>query len=394
MGLVDYSDSEDDEPEPAVIAGPSTASAASPAVASAPPPPAPRNDHQQGEPTAKRARKNIDLSALLKKNAAEIDMDDASKLPPGFFDSKPREQDAGEADGSTAPKKGWAALSAMLPPPKNAPKTGKSSVASLYDRAKPLHRKPDPASSSSTSAAVSDAVGSSASSCGSSACSTVSGAYGGGASSAPGGGGVVEEDEDEEGEDVGIGLGGGGLGLPQPTSAELLPRLRLGLYDQAAQSAPKAADTSRPSDTESTYSAGPCLTYEVPAGPSLGPASGPYPGLDDGAGAYAEAPAYYEGMDEGNTVSVSHDDLRKAMGAQKQYDFMVPPPKEDVKIASTAWNRQTGSLEQRYQASSTQKRKHQINALAADAAVRSAEVLARGSKGLKSKRETAAKYGW
>ena len=36
----------------------------------------------------------------------------------------------------------------------------------------------------------------------------------------------------------------------------------------------------------------------------------------------------------------------------------------------------------------------QINSLAADAKMRAAEVSARGSKGLKSKKETAAKYGW
>ena len=51
-------------------------------------------------------------------------------------------------------------------------------------------------------------------------------------------------------------------------------------------------------------------------------------------------------------------------------------------------------MEQQYQANSQQKRKHQINSLAADAMARSSEIAARGSKGMKSKKETAAKYGW
>ena len=72
----------------------------------------------------------------------------------------------------------------------------------------------------------------------------------------------------------------------------------------------------------------------------------------------------------------------------------MPPPKDEVKISATFWNRASGGMEQQYQANSQQKRKHQINSLAADAMARSSEIAARGSKGMKSKKETAAKYGW
>ena len=93
-------------------------------------------------------------------------------------------------------------------------------------------------------------------------------------------------------------------------------------------------------------------------------------------------------------VQVSQDALKKALGAQKQYEFTIPAPPAEVKVAATFWNRSTGGYEQQYQASSLQKRKHQINSLAADAKMRAVEVSARGSKGMKSKKETAAKYGW
>ena len=68
--------------------------------------------------------------------------------------------------------------------------------------------------------------------------------------------------------------------------------------------------------------------------------------------------------------------------------------RQDVKIAATFWSRTSGAVEQQYKASSLQKRKHQINSLAADAMAKQSEVAARSSKGMKSKKETAAKYGW
>lgn len=128
------------------------------------------------------------------------------------------------------------------------------------------------------------------------------------------------------------------------------------------------------------------LTYDVPVGPALGPST------DDGVfGGYEEI----EGVDlsAGSVIDVSQADLRKAIGQAKQYDF-APMPQEEVKIAANFWSRSSGAVEATYKPSSLQKRKHQINSLAADAAARSAEIAARGSKGMKSKKETAAKYGW
>ena len=120
----------------------------------------------------------------------------------------------------------------------------------------------------------------------------------------------------------------------------------------------------------------------------MGPAAGPSTPAE---AAYGNVPT---DLDEHNVVEVDANALRKAMGAAKQYDFAVPPPKEEVKIAANFWSRTTGAVEQHHKASSLQKRKHQINSLAADAAARSAEIAARGTKGMKSKKETAAKYGW
>jgi hypothetical protein len=376
MGLVDYSDSEDEDPAPG--AAPTMAPPPAKIVQPAPPAAARAGASSTAdapEPPAKRAKKPINLAHLLRKNDAELPFDEVSHLPADFFDNTPREPDAGEATaGAEAPTRGWAALSAMLPAPKNQQKSGKSSAALLYSRAQPLHRKAsaaaavEPASSSSSSSLP--VVASSAA-----RDSEASGVCVGAASSYAG----MRADEVDERAASATGAHSGVAAVPAGAPS-LLPQLRPGLYDPVAEPEPEPA--------------APGMMYEAPVGPAMGPAVGLYPGVDDGAGAYAEAPAYYEGMDEANTVSVSQDELRRAMGAQKQYDFMVPPPKEEVKIAATVWNRQTGGMEQQYQASSTQKRKHQITALAADAAMRSAEITARGSKGLKSKKETAAKYGW
>ena len=63
-------------------------------------------------------------------------------------------------------------------------------------------------------------------------------------------------------------------------------------------------------------------------------------------------------------------------------------------IAANSWNRSTGAVEQQYTASVMQKRKHQINSLAAEAAERSVEFAQRRGSNFKTKAETQAKYGW
>mmetsp|Transcript_77785 Transcript_77785/g.154537 ORF Transcript_77785/g.154537 Transcript_77785/m.154537 type:complete len:316 (-) Transcript_77785:462-1409(-) len=167
----------------------------------------------------------------------------------------------------------------------------------------------------------------------------------------------------------------------QPPLATLRPRLNTSMYD--VQPDPEEPVTG--SVTGSVTGAG-GMMYEQPAGPVMGPQV-----VEDGAfEGYAE-PGF--DMSDGKVMDISQADLRKVMGDAKQYDF-APAPQPEVKIAANFWNRSSGAVEAHYQPSSLQKRKHQINSLAADAAARAAEIAARGSKGMKSKAETAAKYGW
>ena len=95
---------------------------------------------------------------------------------------------------------------------------------------------------------------------------------------------------------------------------------------------------------------------------------------------------------EGGMVSVSQDEMRAAFGPARQYE--VPAPPQEVKIAAEFWNRSSGSKESTYQPSRLQKRKHQINSLAAQCAEQRVELEQRMRHGSKSKAQTAAKYGW
>jgi len=169
----------------------------------------------------------------------------------------------------------------------------------------------------------------------------------------------------------------------QPPSALLRPRLNTSIYDEPQ--APPAASLAASADS---------LMDDMPViGPSVGPSPLPDGMMVEG---YAEAGHDEHGgydLSEGRVVDISQEEMRKVIGQSKQYDF-APPPQKEVKIAANFWSRTSGAVEAHYQASSLQKRKHQINSLAADAAARSSEIAARGSKGMKSKAETAAKYGW
>ena len=150
--LVAYSDSEDEEDKPSTTcAAPATrappchprCSATLPALrrgAAPPPPVAP----------APPKKKQINLGQLLQQNDQELSLKE--KLPANFFDA-PAERDAGEDDDADAPpQKGWAGLSALLPPPTARPKST-GGASSLYARAqklgsgrpKKLTLPPDPA---------------------------------------------------------------------------------------------------------------------------------------------------------------------------------------------------------------------------------------------------------
>ena len=135
--LVAYSDSEDEEDKPSTTcAAPATrappchprCSATLPALrrgAAPPPPVAP----------APPKKKQINLGQLLQQNDQELSLKE--KLPANFFDA-PAERDAGEDDDADAPpQKGWAGLSALLPPPTARPKST-GGASSLYARAQKL----------------------------------------------------------------------------------------------------------------------------------------------------------------------------------------------------------------------------------------------------------------
>ena len=367
--LVDYSDSEEDEAEGA-SAAPSTA-LPPPAPAPRPPPPAPTG------PPAKKQKKEINLQSLLSKNDAALPFEAAGQLPADFFDSaRVREPDAGEdqSQQDEPPARGWAALSSMLPAPKNVPKAGASRVdpSALFRNAKPLKRPGAGAGASGASASTSTAPPA---------------PVDGDAPSASGlgsllGSGLGDDDDDDDDAVGGAGAFGLGGAIVPPAAAALLPRINVGMYAASA-----SEDTSAAAETS--------LTYELPAGPApMGPSAGAAEAAYGAVGGGGYGEIMPTDVDESQMVEVNADALLKAMGPAKQYDFMVPAPKQEVKIAASFWSRSSGEKETQYKASTLQKRKHQINSLAADAAVRSAEILAKGSKGLKSKKETAAKYGW
>jgi len=356
--LVDYSDSEHEDDE---------------APSAAPVPAAPKPAAQLAAafaPPAKRARVEVNLQSLLQKNDTALPFEEASKLPADFFDSaRVREPDAGEADAPAT--RGWAALSSMLPAPKNQPKSGPSKLdpGALFRNAKPLKR--GSAVGAGSGSAYAD-VAPFSSAAPMTSLPPAADPAGPAVEWPP----AKEAEAVAADEDSAAGAASSSVHAPPPPAASLLPRVRVGMYD--APAAEESADASSAP-----------LPYEVPVGPAMGPESAV------AEAAYGDVTAAYgEHIDEERIVDVSMDAMRKAMGQAKQYDFAVPANNEEVKIASKTWSRSSGTVEQSYKASSLQKRKHQINSLAADAAQRSAEVYARGTKGMKSKKETAAKYGW
>ena len=325
--LVEYSDSEEE--------GAKAAPALIPAVLEAPQPP------------AKKLRKVINLHELLQRNGgAEIPLEDAAKLPAGFFDA---DAEKPAADEGAPPKTGWAGLSAMLPPPKHSQKSA-SQADSLCHRAKPTQRN-------AAAAATSSAAASSA-----------------GASSL-----------------------GTGLAAQLPPTLNLVARPDASLYSVSSSS---DAYANRPAT-------GSLEDYMQPVGGERGGVSAVTESLEDymqparhavaGFGTSAQdsvrtRDAIPKDLDEGKVVSVSQADLKKTIGPAREFE--IQRPKEDVQIAAQFWNRKTGSLEATCKPNRLQKRKHQINALAHDCKEKAVELAQRARMGLKTKKETQAKYGW
>ena len=328
--LVDYSDSDDE-----------------PAAAAAAPPP-------------KKAKKEISLQALhAANNVSAAPSDVPAGLPAGFFDSAAdaaADAPPPAAAAASAPKKG---LLSFLPPPVNAPKAPAKGGASAYARAQPLKRP-------SGAAAAASAPGPSAAPR---------------VSAAP---------------DVGA------------AASVVRPRVDPSLYADAvgAAAAEESVTDAYPGGDDGFTDAypdagsyGPAAGggggYDVPLGPMAATAD------DHGAAQRGANSSFLTHMErhmdshaagEGGMVSVSQDEMRAAFGPARQYE--VPAPPQEVKIAAEFWNRSSGSKESTYQPSRLQKRKHQINSLAAQCAEQRVELEQRMRHGSKSKAQTAAKYGW
>ena len=359
--LVDYSDSDEEEeetggaapaPAPAPVAVPAPAPA--PATVALPPP-------QQQKPQ----RKQINLGQLLQRNDQELPFDvsekvsssarpaltqsrvlrvlglvahthlSRSQLPAGFFDTAV-EPDAGEPEDADVPAvKGWAALSALLPAPKVASKP--SSGASLYNRAQKLGAPKAPKKTAVPALQVDPNA----------------------PAPPPPAAAAVAAPPPRAG----------------PSSSSLRPRIDTSMY-ASSEPPTSAAGAAEPPAAMST-------TYDVAPGPQL----------PDMAAEQFAAAAEMAGVDASKVVSISQDTLKRSIRPANEY-AIAPKDAEEVKVTAKFFNRSTGGIETSYQPSKLQKRKHQINSLAAECAANSVELAQRRSAGFKTKQETQAKYGW
>jgi len=338
--LVDYSDSDEDEPTSVDTALPKPFAAASYAL---PPPtveagatrssvglslPAPTNrgptlgakgsglnlppPTNRGRPV----RKEIRLQSVLSERDASLNLEDAAQLPAGFFESAPQPQPSPADASSSAPagSAGLGGLRALLPAPKNQP-----GIAGGYKLKARAAQPP---------AAV---------------------------------------------------AAGGLAATPARLSAPALPLVNTALYAQPEAAAGVtgaygACELPPPRAVHAHTSA---------AGPSCGPS---------GQAADAVPADFLEAERNEKVISISQDALKRSMGPARQYE--IPKPAEDVTISANFYNRGSGELEQSYKPNKMQKRKHQINSLAFDCAAKSSELAMRASHGIKTKQQTQAKYGW
>lgn len=328
--LVAYSDSEDEEDKPST-----TGAAPPPPVAPAPP-----------------KKKQINLGQLLQQNDQELSLKE--KLPANFFDA-PAERDAGEDDDADAPpQKGWAGLSALLPPPTARPKST-GGASSLYARAQklgsggpkkvsvpqlqgPERDDPDSREHQAPSQPTHAPVGSSS-------------------SDRPRAGGV------------------------SAAATGLRPRVDTSMYDTGASS----HDAGPTDEPNAPYAGGGAETYSMAPGPQL---------PDWQAEQYAAA-ADMAGVGSSEVIEVSQEQVKRAM---PKFDPSLytqkPPDEEEVAIKAKFYNRSTGTFETTFKSSSIHTRKHQINSLAQQCAANRVELEQRRAQGHKTKQQTQAKYGW
>ncbi len=90
------------------------------------------------------------------------------------------------------------------------------------------------------------------------------------------------------------------------------------------------------------------------------------------------------------THSLSLNELRAA-GPDRAIEIVAPS--NEVKVSATFWSRSTGSVQTSAQPSRVQKRKHQINSLAAAAAAQEAELRQRNSSNNNHRRKMRQLYG-
>jgi len=330
--LVAYSDSEGEEDTPS-----NTGAAPPPAAAQAPP-----------------KKKQINLGHLLQRNDQELSLKE--KLPSNFFDA-PAELDAGEDDDAdVAPQKGWAGLSALLPPPTARPKPS-GGASSLYGRAQKL------------------------------------GAGGPKKVSVPKLQDPFGKDPDRKDPDYREHL------VPsQPTHAPIGGSSS----DRPRAGGVSAAPTLRPRVDTSMYSGAggddePNAPYAGGGGDAETYSMAPGPQLPDWQAEQYAAAADMAGVGTSEVIEVSQEQIKRGIArngidatlfAQKQ------PDADEVAVQAKFYNRSTGSYDTTFKASKVHKRKHQINSLAAECAANRIELEQRKSQGHKSKQQTQAKYGW
>jgi len=67
---------------------------------------------------------------------------------------------------------------------------------------------------------------------------------------------------------------------------------------------------------------------------------------------------------------------------------------QNIKIEAKFWNPRAGDVQTVYQPGKLQKRKHQINSLAFQAQAMEVEVAKTKARGLRTRQQSMAKYGW
>ena len=135
------------------------------------------------------------------------------------------------------------------------------------------------------------------------------------------------------------------------------------------------------------------------------PVTAPYDGVTEPYGAYtaeddpsiAQQPAHRstQARHPHDHPAITHSlSLNELRAAGPDRAFEIAAPSNEVKVSATFWSRSTGSVQHSAQPSRVQKRKHQINSLAAAAAAQEAELRQRNASNNNHRRNTRQRGGF